>query len=133
MNYSRLRASLLVTGAMLLACAVPPAIRAQDSTQNPTQGQAAQGQEKHRGPDLNLTDDQKAQMKKIHEDAKAQIEAVNSDSSLSAEQKKAKIGEIHRATRKQVDDMLTPEQRQTMKEWRKEHREERPAQQPPSN
>ena len=39
---------------------------------------------------LNLTDDQKAAMKKIHESTKAQLEAVNKDESLTAEQKEAK-------------------------------------------
>jgi Spy/CpxP family protein refolding chaperone len=84
-------------------------------------------------PDLNLTDDQKAQMKKIHEGAKSQIAAVNNDTSLSADQKQAKIQAIHRDTHKQTEALLTPEQRQTMKQWRKAHRgQQNEEQQPPA-
>ena len=81
-------------------------------------------------PNLNLTDDQKAQMKKIHEGAKSQIEAINNDSSLTADQKQAKIQAVRKDSHKQVEAMLTPEQRKTMREWRHEHRNER-QQEPP--
>jgi len=79
---------------------------------------------------VNLTDDQKAQMKKIREDAKSQMDAVKNDSSLSAEQKQTKIKGIRRDSHKQVEAMLTPEQRKTMKEWRHEHHRERNGQDP---
>jgi periplasmic protein CpxP/Spy len=115
--------------ALLFASASPALVRAQD-TQDAGQQQAPPAQSAPAKPDLNLTDDQKAQMKQIHENAKSQIDAVNSDSSLSTGQKQAKIGQIHRETRKQVEAILTPEQRQTMKEWRRSHRGE--GHQPPS-
>ena len=115
--------------ALLFASASPALVRAQ-GTQDAGQQQAAPAQSAPAKPDLNLTDDQKAQMKQIHENAKSQIDAVNSDSSLSTGQKQAKIGHIHRETRKQVEAILTPEQRQTMKEWRRSHRGE--GHQPPS-
>jgi hypothetical protein len=72
-------------------------------------------------------------MKKIHQDAKARIEAVNNDSSLSADQKQAKVQAIHRDTHKQVEAMLTPDQRQTMRTWRKEHQGEKSQEQPPQS
>jgi periplasmic protein CpxP/Spy len=130
-----LKTSLLVAGALLLTCGTPALTRAQDSTQDPAPTQAAPGGQKQRGPELNLTDDQKAQMKKIHEDAKTQVEAINNDASLSAEQKQTKIQAIHRDTRKQTEALLTPEQKKTMQEWHREHRAERSQsqQQPPSN
>jgi Spy/CpxP family protein refolding chaperone len=117
--------------ALLLASAMPGLTLAQSGVQNSGQSQAAPGQNAPARPDLNLSDDQKAQMKKIHEDAKSQIAAVNSDSSLSTDQKQAKIQQIHRDAHKQVEAILTPEQRKTMKEWRHEHRGEQ--QTPPSN
>lgn len=82
-------------------------------------------------PNLNLTDDQKAQMQKIREGAKSQIDAIKNDSSLSADQKQAKIRSVHQDSHKQVEAMLTPEQRKTMRQWRHEHRGEK-QQQPPS-
>lgn len=129
-----LRTGLLVAGALLLTCGAPMLTRAQDTTQDPAQTQAAPGGEK-RGPELNLTDDQKAQMKKIHQDEKAQVEAINNDASLSADQKQAKIRAIRRDTRRLTDGVLTPEQKKTMQDWRREHRMERSQSQqaPPSN
>jgi Spy/CpxP family protein refolding chaperone len=113
---------LLAAG--LLAISVSPVLAsaagiAQDAGQTQT---APADQAKTSRPDLNLTDDQKAQMKKIHEGAKSQIAAVDSDTSLSADQKQAKIQSIHRDTHKQTEAILTPEQRQTMRQWRKAHR-----------
>ena len=64
---------------------------------------------------LNLTDDQKAAMKKIHESTKAQLDAVNKDESLTADQKAAKTHELRHGARMQMAKLLTPEQRQQMK------------------
>ena len=80
---------------------------------------------------LNLSDDQKAQIKKIHEDARAKADAVKVDSLLSATDKQAKIKEIHRSAMTQARGVLTPEQRQELKAKRRERRAER--QQSPSN
>src|SRR5262249_61840822 len=104
--------------------------RAQDATQGSNQEQAAPAQAAPNRPNLNLTDDQKAQMKKIREDAKTQIDAVSSDASLSADQKQAKIKQIHRDSHKQVMAMLTPEQRKVMRQYRHDHRGQRGADSP---
>jgi len=115
---------------LLVTCAMPALTRAQEATQGSNQEQAAPAQAAPNRPNLNLTDDQRAQMKKIREDAKSQIDAVNNDSSLSVDQKQAKIKQIHRDSHKQVMAMLTPEQRKTMRQWRHEHRGEKNAQAP---
>jgi periplasmic protein CpxP/Spy len=120
-----------LVAAMLVAGVMPVVTRAQEATPNAGQEQAAPAQKPMDRPNLNLTDDQKAQMKKIHEGAKSQIEAINSDSSLTADQKQAKIREVRKDSHKQVEAMLTPEQRKSMREWRREHRNER-QQEPPS-
>ena len=132
-----------------LALSLTPGIgRAQSSSQAPTsqdQSQAApaapaqQGTHKHgEMAGLNLTDDQKAQMKQIHQATKSQIETVNNDASLSADQKQAKIHEIRHDARKQMVGLLTPEQRQQMKEnararhaARKEQQQQQPQQTQP--
>jgi protein CpxP len=118
-----------LVAALLLVGAAPAITRAQDATQGAGQEQAAPAQKADR-PNLNLTDDQKAQMKKIREDAKSQMDAVKNDTSLSADQKQAKMKQIRRDSHKQVDAMLTPEQRKTMKEWRHEHHRHRNGQNP---
>jgi Spy/CpxP family protein refolding chaperone len=74
---------------------------------------------------LNLTDDQKAQIQKIREDAKTQIAALRSDTSLSDTDKRTKMRDIHRGTMKQVQDVLTPEQRQQLQDKMRERREKR--------
>jgi Spy/CpxP family protein refolding chaperone len=94
------------------------------------QEQAVPAPNSENRPNLNLTDDQKVQMKRIHEDAKSQMDAVNNDSSLSADQKQTKIKQIRRESHKQVQAMLTPEQRKTMKQWRHEHRGQRNSEAP---
>jgi lipase chaperone LimK len=45
---------------------------------------------------LNLTDDQKTQLKPIFEDAKSKRAAIMSDTSLSADDKKAKMQELRK-------------------------------------
>ena len=64
---------------------------------------------------LNLTDDQKTKVKDIFADAKTKKQAVSSDASLSEEQKKAKMKELHTATMAKVNEVLTPEQQTELK------------------
>jgi periplasmic protein CpxP/Spy len=134
MNTKIVRNGVLFVAGVLMAYGSPVLARAEGSTQEAGQAQAAPAQQNGPvKPDLNLSDDQKAQMKKIRQDAKARIEAVNNDSSLSADQKQAKIQAIHRDTHKQVEAMLTPDQRQTMRAWHKEHQGEKSQEQPPQS
>ena len=70
--------------------------------------------------DLNLTDDQKAQIKKIREDAKAKADAVKADTTLSEADKKAKLREIRKSARMESSKVLTAEQRTQLKEKMKE-------------
>jgi periplasmic protein CpxP/Spy len=64
---------------------------------------------------LNLTDDQKAKVKDIFADAKTKKQALSSDASLSEEQKKAKMKELHSATMAKLNEVLTPEQQTELK------------------
>jgi periplasmic protein CpxP/Spy len=133
MNTKILRNGVLFAAGLLATYGSPVLAQTAGATQGSAQAQAAPAQgDRSSRPDLNLTDDQKAQMKKIHEGAKSQIDAVKNDSSLSADQKEAKIKSIHRDTHKQVEAMLTPEQRQTMRAWHRAHRGEKSEQQPPA-
>ena len=100
----------------------------QEQSAPPPASQPAPRMHEHRGDrfaGLNLTDDQKAQIKKIHEDAKAKADAVKADSSLSDADKQAKVKAIHRAAKKQAHALLTPEQREQLKAKMRERRAER--------
>src|SRR5579864_577328 len=111
--------SVLAVGAFLLAGTFAPTTFAQSGTQEPATPPAASqpapgahepGEGRFAG--LSLTDDQKAQIKKIHESAKAKTDAVMANTSLSDADKQAKVKRIHHAAMRQTHRVLTPEQRQ---------------------
>jgi len=72
---------------------------------------------------LNLTDDQQAKLKPIFEDQMQQMKAVREDSSLSQEQKRAKMKSIHESLHDQISAVLTPEQQAKFKQMRQEQME----------
>jgi Spy/CpxP family protein refolding chaperone len=64
---------------------------------------------------LNLTDDQKSKVKDIFADAKAKRQTVWSDPSLTDDQKKAKMKELHAGTMAKLNEVLTPDQQAQLK------------------
>jgi periplasmic protein CpxP/Spy len=72
---------------------------------------------------LNLTDDQKAKLKPILEDQMQQMKAVRDDTSLSQDQKRAKVKSIHESFHEQINAVLTPEQQAKFKQMRQEQME----------
>jgi periplasmic protein CpxP/Spy len=64
---------------------------------------------------LNLTDDQKGKVTSIFADAKSKRQAVFSDSSLSEDQKKAKMKELREGTMSKLNEVLTPDQQTELK------------------
>ena len=72
---------------------------------------------------LNLTDDQKAKLKPILQDQMQQMKVVREDSSLSQEQKRAKMKSIHESLHDQINAVLTPEQQVKFKQMRQEQTE----------
>ena len=132
---NRISKQLAITASFLLLSTFPALSHAQNNAPDSTQGQAMHekhGDQNAMMANLNLTDDQKAQIKQIHEGMRAKAEAVNNDSSLSADQKQAKIRDLHRDTHEQVKKVLTPEQRKQFEENTREHRESK-QQQPPAS
>ena len=108
-----------VSLGLVAALAVPVALARSQATPSP---QAA-GKEKgmHGGgllaavESLNLTDEQKAKVKDIFADAKTKGQAVTSDTTLSDEQKKAKMKELHSGIMAKLNEVLTPEQQTELK------------------
>jgi Spy/CpxP family protein refolding chaperone len=104
------------TASFLAILGAPVWISAQETNQGNGQTEAQpQGKHEDELSRLNLSEDQQAQVKKIHQDMKAQVSAVQNDSTLSADQKQAKIEQIRKASHRQVKQLLTSEQRQQMK------------------
>lgn len=144
MTNQTLRKVLLVAAGSVITIALPAMGIAQENTQAPQQDQQqtappSDNQQAHGKhgmkhgegfKKLNLTDDQKAQMKKIREDARAQADSIRNDSSLNADAKNAKLKDLHKSSMKQMHALLTPDQKKQLKENRKERRAEKSQTQP---
>ena len=124
--------SVLGVGAFLLVAALAPTTFAQSGTRDqatpPAASQpTARAHEHGKSPfaGLNLSDDQKTQIKKIHEEARAKREKVMADTSLSDTAKQEKAKEIRHAAMEQSRGVLTPEQREQLKANRSARRAER--------
>jgi Spy/CpxP family protein refolding chaperone len=126
MNNLRTLKQLALTAGLFALCCVP-AVRAQATPQqSPSSDSMQQAAPQHKHGDemasLNLTDDQKAQVQKIHGDMKSQLSSVKSDTTLTPDQKQAKIREIRKSSREQINQVLTPAQRA---QWKAEHHAEK--------
>jgi Spy/CpxP family protein refolding chaperone len=111
---------------MLLVASLTLAQPSQDS-QAPTPekhaGMHAESADQHLqmlSEKLNLTDDQKAKVKPILQDQMQQMKAVREDSSLSQEQRRAKMKSIHESLHEQINSVLTPDQQAKFKQMRQE-------------
>ncbi|MDP9338361.1 MAG: hypothetical protein M3P45_05785 [Acidobacteriota bacterium] len=134
---NRMNKQLAVTAGFLLVSMFPALSKAQNTAPDTAQGQsqAMPAQQDEKGAalaNLNLSEDQKAQIKQIREGARSQVDAVKNDSSLSAEQKEVKIHSIHRDSHMQMKKVLTPEQLKQMHENMRERREMKQQQAPPT-
>lgn len=68
----------------------------------------------HMSETLNLTDDQKTKIKPILEDSSKQIQQLRGDTSLSQEDKRAKMQQIHENTMSQIKPILTSDQQKKL-------------------
>lgn len=97
---------------------------------SPAFGLAQQGSEppqrpRRERPDLDLSQEQKAQVKQIREEAREKMQALRNDSSLSPEERQARMQALRKETHEKMDAVLTPEQREKLKQFREEKRERR--------
>lgn len=70
--------------------------------------------------ELNLTDDQKEKIKPILQGEFQQLKSVHDDSSMSSDQKQAKMKEVHQSAKSQINSILTPEQQQKLQSMKEE-------------
>jgi len=71
--------------------------------------------------ELNLTDDQKTQLKPVLQGEYKQLKAIHDDSSMSPDQKQSKMTEIHEGAKSQINSILTPEQQKKLAEIKESH------------
>lgn len=75
---------------------------------------------------LGLTDEQKPKVKAAMEEQMASMKEIHQDTTLTPEEKKAKMKPVHEKFMETLKSILTPEQLKKMKEMRKQH-EHKPA------
>lgn len=78
--------------------------------------------------ELNLTDEQKTKLKPILQSEVEQFRTIANDTSLSQDQRHAKMREVQSTYKSQINAVLTPEQQQklaTMKEQAHENMEDK--------
>ena len=73
---------------------------------------------------LNLTDAQKQQFQQIGRDMRKQGMAIRQDSSLSSDQKKEKMLALRKQAHQQMFSVLTPEQKEQLKQMREQHKKD---------
>jgi F0F1-type ATP synthase membrane subunit b/b' len=68
---------------------------------------------------LNLTDDQVVKIRPILRERNKQLEELRAQSSLPQGEARAKATQIRKSARQQIDQILTPEQREKQKATRR--------------
>ncbi len=91
------------------------------TTTSDSQNQRQESRERNIFAGIDLTDEQKAQLKTIRQNEREQIKVIRNEQSLTQEEKKAKVEAILQASRRQSLALLTPEQRQTLRNRREQH------------
>lgn len=72
---------------------------------------------------LNLTPDQQAQLKSIHENEHKEMQALKNNTSLTADQLKAQRKELHKKYHDQMQTVFTPAQKDQLKKLRADRKD----------
>src|SRR5882672_7451749 len=115
----------LIVIASILVFSANQSVSAQSGVIHPSAGSAIQSPQAadpqaEKRDHLNLTAEQKAQLKSIHQSERDQLRALRNDQALTPEQKQAKAQSIRQATRQQQLGILTPQQQQALRNNRHE-------------
>ena len=115
------RYGLLLTVPLVLGIAAfaqestaPPSTTSPHPKHHAAQRDRAEMRLRHISKRLNLTDDQKEKLRPILQDESKRVKDVDDDTTLTAQDKHKKLKEIHRATRLQMDEILTDEQKKLL-------------------
>jgi Spy/CpxP family protein refolding chaperone len=121
-------AGLLALG-LAAATAQTPNPEPQPGTQAPPTGPRPTPEERvkqrlqYLSQELNLSDDQKEKLKPILEDEVKQMRAVYEDTSLTPDQKRGKMEQIHKAAMPQIEGALTAGQKEKLVKIRDQAKE----------
>lgn len=119
---------------LLLAATTFTVTLAQDSTSHAKRkaGTAAKPHKQTQAQQLNLTKEQQAKLKASNKEFKSKTLKVKGDSSLTADQKKAKLKELAKEKKKEKDTVLTADQKAKLKQMHKERKAGSPQNTKPS-
>jgi len=121
-----LGATLIASGSANLVQAAPGAPDGANKSAAKAGGRGnANGRMQRLIAELNLTSAQQAKMKKVQDSSRAKMKALRAETGLTPEQMKTKRTAIRTATRKEMEAILTPEQKKKWAEMRKKERAER--------
>jgi len=110
--------SALALGQPWLAGQQPPATPPTEQRARMPHGRVEHQLERMRET-LNVTDDQVAAIRPILEEREQQLKDLRANASLSQGEARAKAAEIRKSARKQIERILTPEQRKMQKALRR--------------
>ncbi|MBI3478458.1 MAG: hypothetical protein HY010_22245 [Acidobacteria bacterium] len=110
-------ASLLASLSAFSQDAPQPAVTTHPK-HNRMQGNRSEQKLKRLTKRLGLSDEQKEKLRPILQDEEKQMSSLDSDTTLTAQQKHHKMREIRRASKSQMDEILTPEQKEKMPKMR---------------
>lgn len=114
---------------LILALAVCTLTNAQDSTKTHAKKQTTATTKPRKQSDmdqLNLSSDQQAKIKAVTKDYQAKTKKVNGNTALTDAQKKEKIKELKAEKKKEMDGILTVDQKNKLKEIHKEKKANSP-------
>lgn len=73
---------------------------------------------------LNLTDEQKTELKGINEDFKQQMTELKKNEDITVREWKSKMATIRKEHHEKIDKLLTPEQKASLKNMRQDHKKD---------
>ena len=74
---------------------------------------------------LNLSKEQRAELKDFHRSQKQKKGSIMNDQSLTDAQKKQQLQELHKEQKEKLNSVLTPEQKEKLKDERMNNKDER--------
>jgi len=115
---------LFVTAALLFAATSNAQVQRNSSSSQRVQSDSARhGRNGKMMNELNLSQDQKTQIKSLHQENKQQRDAIKNDASLTPDQKKQKMKELHQSQSEKMNSILTPDQQAKRKQMMAERKQ----------
>jgi periplasmic protein CpxP/Spy len=124
-----LKHCFLALSLAALAYTVTPLAVAQDASNNQEQNAPEHGR-RHFDPEkraemlgkhLNLTSDQQGKVLDVLKSEQSQMESLHSDTSLSQDDRRAKMTDIHKTSNDQIRALLNPDQQKKFDEMQSHH------------